>query len=76
MADKDDLLFNKTGKGQYNDETQRIYEAIRSKRLKKSEVDLTEHKIVYVLAALISQLIEQNLITQQELDEILLQACT
>ncbi len=71
MADEDDLLAELTGKGQYIDDFQRIYETICKQNDPNKKPTQIDRRIIFVLATVISKLIEQNLITQEELDQML-----
>ena len=68
MPDREELLVSMTGKGQYADEIQRIYNTI----IKKKPDPLTTHKTTFILASLLHILVQQNVISVEELDQMLL----
>ena len=70
MADLEERLVSVTGKGQYSDELNRIYENIR----RSKDDPLTEHKTTFIMASLLRLLIEKHVISGDEVDKMLLDA--
>lgn len=67
MPKLDEVLAKLTYKGQCADNSHRVYYTLTDE-----PKDLMPHRIANVLAGVIEKLVEKNLLTEDELDEILL----
>jgi hypothetical protein len=67
MAKKDEVLEKLTYKGQCADNSHRVYYTLTDE-----PKDMAIHRIANVLSGVIEKLVEKDLLTEDELDEILL----
>ena len=66
MPTKEDILREKTYKDQCDDDVRRVFYTLRDGK------DLQPHRNSKLLALLVDHLLKQDLLTQDKLDEILL----
>jgi len=66
MPEPKDVLRERTFKGEYEDVAHRVYHTLSDKK------ELQEHRTMHVLAGLIDLLIEKGMISESELDNLLL----
>jgi len=65
MANREDILAQQTYKGQCDDDAHRVFYTLRDRK------DFQPHRNSKLLALLIQHLLKRELISQEELDEIL-----
>lgn len=73
MANKDDVLREKTYKGEFQDDVHRVFYTLHDGKASRPDggEDLQSHRNSKLLAGLTSLLVERGLITQEQLDELL-----
>ncbi|MFT3882447.1 MAG: hypothetical protein QM703_22695 [Gemmatales bacterium] len=77
MPQLEDVLREKTFKGQVENDGRRVFYTIMKDRknedaAKKTDTDWELNRTVHVLSYLIERLIEKKILTEKELDELLL----
>ncbi len=70
MPNKDDVLREKTYKDECDDDARRVFYTLDDAK------DLQTHRNSKLLALLVDHLLKRELLTQDELDEMLLEAIT
>jgi hypothetical protein len=77
MPDREELLQELTFKGQCENNCRRVYYTLTTSPddySKATKDQMTQHRVANVLSGLIEKLVAKNVLTESELDQILL-AC-
>jgi len=72
MLNQDNILREKTYKGQVNDLAQRIYYTLMNDREEEEFLDITTHRTAKTLSLLMKTLNDKGDLAETEIDQILL----